>query len=151
MPQKLSRMLVVDDFATMARIMKTLAERIGFRNVDMCHDGETALRMMRARRYQFVLCDIKMHPMNGVELVHLFRSEPCGKDCVVLLTSADREAAAAAISAGTAALIDGLILKPFNSEELQAKLSEIAARRRPAGGEIRFEPVPVPPRPRLSS
>jgi len=64
---------------------------------------------------------------------------------------ADREAAAAAISAGTAALIDGLILKPFNSEELQAKLSEIAARRRPAGGEIRFEPVPVPPRPRLSS
>lgn len=151
MPYKSARMLVVDDFATMARIMKTLAQRIGFRDVDICHDGETALRMIRARSYGFVLCDIKMHPINGVELVHLIRAEPCGKDCMVVLTSADREAAAAAASAGTAALVDGWILKPFNSDELRAKLSEVAARRRSADSERPFGPVPVPPRPRLHS
>jgi CheY-like chemotaxis protein len=135
----------------MARIMKTLAERIGFRTVDMCHDGETALRMMRSRKYEFVLCDIKMHPINGVELVHLIRSEPCGKDCVVVLTSADREAAAAALNSGIAALVDGWILKPFNSDDLHAKLSEIAGRRRPAEGPRKFEPIKVSPRPRLNS
>jgi two-component system chemotaxis response regulator CheY len=144
-------MLVVDDFATMARIMKTLAHRIGFRDVDICHDGETALRMLSSRAYGFVLCDIKMHPLDGVEFAHRLRAEPLGRDCVILLTTADREAAAAVASAGILHLIDGLILKPFNSQDLDAMLRDIAARRISAASTGPFEPRPMPPAPRLHS
>ena len=146
-----SKMLVVDDFATMARIMKTLAQRVGFREVDICHDGETALRMMQAQDYAVVLCDIKMHPIDGVGFARRLRAEPYGRDCVIVLTTADREAAAAATSAGILRLADALILKPFNSEDLEATLGEIAARRTAAGGNGRFEAPPVAHRPRLHS
>jgi two-component system chemotaxis response regulator CheY len=146
-----SKMLVVDDFATMARIMKSLAQRIGFTEVDICHDGDAALHMARARKYDVVLCDIKMDPIDGVAFSHLLRAEPNGRDCVVLLTTADRHAAAAVVSTGILSLVDGLILKPFNSQELADKLAEIAARRRAGGGDVRIEPQPAPNRPRLHS
>lgn len=151
MPYRSSKMLIVDDFATMARIMKTLAQRVGFAEVDICHDGETALRMMRAHGYGFVLCDIKMHPLDGVEFARRLRAEPYGRDCVIVLTTADREAAAAAACAGILLLVDGLILKPFNSADLDTALSDIAARRSAAGGHRQFEAPTAPQRPRLHS
>jgi len=144
-------MLVIDDFATMARIMKMLAERVGFRNVDMCHDGDTALRMMQLQRYGYVICDIKMDPINGVEFAHLLRAEPYGKDCVILLTSADVEAMAAAVNSGIETVVDGTIMKPFNSKDLRVKLREIAAQRSATKGKRQFDPVPIPQKPRLHS
>lgn len=151
MPSRYSRMLVVDDFATMARIMKVLAQRLGFKQVDICHDGETALRLVRERDYAVVLCDIKMHPIDGVTFTRMLRAEPRGRNCVLLLTTADREAAAAVASAGILHLIDGLILKPFNSQDLDAMLRDIAARRISAASTGPFEPRPMPPAPRLHS
>ena len=123
------RMLVVDDFVTMSRVMRTLAQRIGFEEVDVCHDGETALEMLRARDYGFVLCDLEMQPMSGTEFARRARAEPCGSRCVILLTTASRDSAARAVRDGIHLLIDGFILKPFNSEDLRAKLLEITDRR----------------------
>ena len=94
MPYRRSRMLVIDDFATMARVMRVLAQRIGFRDVDICHDGESALEMARVRKHDYVLCDIRMHPVDGVEFAHRLRAESCGKECVILLTTVDRDGAA---------------------------------------------------------
>ena len=144
MPYRSLKLLVVDDFATMARIMKVLAQRIGFNDVDICHDGETALCMMRVRAHDVVLCDIKMQPMDGVELVRRLRAEPYGKDCVIVLTTADREVADAVKGAGILRLVDGLILKPFNSDDFHTALSDIAARRGRLGHESRIGPGPAP-------
>lgn len=129
MSERSARMLVVDDFVTMTRVMKTLAQRIGFEEVAVCHDGETALDMLRAREYGFVLCDLEMEPMSGVEFARRARAEPSGSRCVILLTTASRESATRTVRGGTHLLIDGFILKPFNSEDLRAKLIEIAERR----------------------
>ncbi|MGN6570662.1 MAG: response regulator [Pseudolabrys sp.] len=130
MPYRTYKMLVVDDFATMARIMKTLAQRIGFTDIDVCHDGASALRMLRARHHEFILCDIRMAPMDGVEFASRVRSDPASRDCVLLLTTADQERAAALLHAGILRVVDGLILKPFNSIELRAKLDDIAVASR---------------------
>jgi two-component system chemotaxis response regulator CheY len=94
------RMLVIDDFVTMTRVMRTLAQRIGFEEVDVCHDGETALGMLRARDYGFVLCDLEMNPMSGVEFARRARAQPWGSRCVILLTTASRESAARAVRDG---------------------------------------------------
>ena len=126
---KNTRMLVVDDFVTMTRDMRTLAPRIGFAEVDLSHDGETALAMLRAREYRFVLCDLEMQPMSGTEFARRARAEPSGSRCVIVLTTASRDSAARAVRDGIHLLIDGFILKPFNSEDLRAKLLEIMDRR----------------------
>jgi len=127
------KMLVVDDFVTMTRVMKTLAHRIGFEHVDVCHDGASALELLRAGQYGLVLCDLEMQPVNGTEFARRARAELCGRPCVILLTTASRESATKAVRDGMHAFVDGFILKPFNSDDLKAKLMEIAARV--AGGQ----------------
>jgi two-component system chemotaxis response regulator CheY len=122
------KMLVIDDFVTMTRVMKTLAHRIGFEHVDVCHDGLSALDLLRSGQYGFVLCDLEMQPISGTEFARRARAELCGRPCVILLTSASRESAAKAVREGMHAFVDGFILKPFNSNDLKAKLMEIAAR-----------------------
>lgn len=145
MPYSRSKLLVVDDFATMARVMRTLGQRIGFRDVDICHDGETALQMARARNHDYVLCDIRMHPVDGVEFAHRLRAEQHGKDCVILLTTVDREAAANFLRAGILGVADGLILKPFNSNDLRVKLGDIAKMRRSSVPAAAYVPPRSPP------
>ena len=127
------KMLVVDDFVTMTRVMKTLAHRIGFEHVDVCHDGASALELLRAGQYGLVLCDLEMQPVSGTEFARRARAELCGRPCVILLTTASRESATKAVRDGMHAFVDGFILKPFNSDDLKAKLMEIAARV--AGGQ----------------
>jgi len=127
------KMLVVDDFVTMTRVMKTLAHRIGFEHVDVCHDGASALELLRAGQYGLVLCDLEMQPVNGTEFARRARAELCGRPCIILLTTASRESATKAVRDGMHAFVDGFILKPFNSDDLKAKLMEIAARV--AGGQ----------------
>ncbi len=109
-----SRMLVVDDFGTMARIMKSLAEKVGFEHVDVCHDGQTALGILQARNHSCVLCDVEMQPMDGVESARRARAEPNGSKCVILLTTANRERVVRLVRGGVHLLIDGIILKPFH-------------------------------------
>ena len=145
MPYRRSRMLVIDDFATMARVMRVLAQRIGFRDVDICHDGETALEMARARKHDYVLCDIRMHPVDGVEFAYRLRAESCGKECVILLPTVARDGAAKLLKAGILRIADGLILKPFNSNDLRVKLNEIAKIRRPLGPPAAYDPARSPP------
>ena len=125
-----SKMLVVDDFVTMARIMKGLAEKAGFQHVDMCHDGESALEALRAGNHGFVLCDVEMQPMSGIEFARRVRAEPNGSRCVILLTTASRERVVKLVRDGADLLVDGIILKPFRAEDLKTKLSEIAERMR---------------------
>lgn len=125
-----SRMLVVDDFGTMASIMKRLAEKVGFEHVDVCNDGQTALGILQAGIHSCVLCDVEMQPMDGVEFARRARAEPNGSKCVILLTTANRERVARLVRDGVHLLIDGIILKPFTAEVLRTKLSEIAERSR---------------------
>ena len=122
--------LVIDDFETMTRVMKTLLLRTGFKDVDVCHDGETALQMMRQRFYG-ILCDIEMSPISGIEFARRARALPSGEGCVILLVTASQDSAATVIREGVDRLVDAVLLKPFTSEFLKNKLVEIVKRRPP--------------------
>ncbi len=121
-------MLVVDDFATVARVIKTLAMRAGFGRVDVCHDGESALRQLAEYEYGYVICDLEMEPMDGTEFARRARERPGGDRCVILLTTASREWATRIAREGLMSRADGLLLKPFNSLDLKAKIEEINNR-----------------------
>jgi two-component system chemotaxis response regulator CheY len=120
--------LVVDDFETMTRVMKVLLQGVGFEDVDVCHDGETALRMLKERHYGLVISDLEMEPVSGLEFVRRARADISGQNCVILLTTASRESAARARRDGAQALANDIILKPFTAEDLKARLITIAER-----------------------
>jgi two-component system chemotaxis response regulator CheY len=112
--------LVVDDFRTMTEIMRRILQQIGFTDVDCTHDGQSALRYLRAKRYGLVLSDWEMDPMDGPQLIKEMRSDPVISKVPVILVTAKRDQDRSWLAGG-----DGYIVKPFNAQTLREKVEEV--------------------------
>jgi two-component system, chemotaxis family, chemotaxis protein CheY len=67
--------LVVDDSHSTTMIIREFLRQMGHDNVDEAHDGETALQWARAKKYTWIISDLHMQPMNGMELLRTLRAE----------------------------------------------------------------------------
>ena len=123
MPDPNMRILVVDDFSTMRRIVKSIVKQLGFNNIDEAEDGKQALDMLKAGNYGFVVSDWNMPNMNGVELLRAIRSTPELKDIPVLMVTAETEKqiVVEAIQAG----VNNYIVKPFTPQIFEEKMNKI--------------------------
>ena len=130
MPDTSGPVLVVDDFATMTRIMKAIVHQVGFADVDTCPSGEAALAQVKLRKYTLVICDYEMDGMNGAEFASRARGNPYAVQCPIIITTGSRESAAQCVRDGVHEFVDAFILKPFKATDLQAKLLEIEERAR---------------------
>ncbi len=119
------KVLVVDDMATMRRIIKSLLDQLGFKNIDEAEDGAVALQKLKSGSYDLVITDWNMPNMTGLELVQEIRKDPQLKDIPVLMVTAEakKENVIAAIKAG----VNNYIVKPFTAETLKEKLEKIYA------------------------
>ena len=115
--------LVVDDYSTMRRIMRTLLDRIGFNNVDEAEDGATALRKLREGSYALVISDWNMAPMSGLELLREMRSDGLLKDLPFIMVTA--ESTTAQVVTARSAGVTGYIVKPFTAETLRKKIESV--------------------------
>ncbi len=117
------KILVVDDMATMRRIIKSLLEQLGFKNIDEAEDGQVALKKLREGSYDFVITDWNMPNMTGLELVQNIRSDGELKHLPVLMVTAEakKENVIAAIKAG----VNNYVVKPFTAETLKEKIEKI--------------------------
>ncbi len=120
------KILVVDDFSTMRRIVKNLLTELGFTNVAEADDGTTALPMLVGGSYQFVVTDWNMPGMSGLDLLKAIRAEEKLKTLPVLLVTAEgkREQIIEAVQAG----VNGYIVKPFTAAVLKEKIDKILER-----------------------
>ena len=75
------RILVVDDFSTMRRIVRNLLKELGFTNVDEAEDGAIALQKLQAGGFEFVVTDWNMPNMDGLQLLQTIRSTPAQRLC----------------------------------------------------------------------
>jgi two-component system, chemotaxis family, chemotaxis protein CheY len=118
--------LVVDDYATMIRIVSNLLRQLGFSNIDTAMNGESALELMSTRRYGLVLSDWNMEPMTGLDLVKAVRKDQALNDTPFIMVTAESkpENVVAAKLAG----VDSYIVKPFNAETLKRKLSGVLGK-----------------------
>ena len=118
--------LVVDDFATMRRIIKNLLGELGFRNTSEADDGKTALPMLRTGKFDFLVTDWNMPGMTGIDLLRAVRSEPNLVSLPVLMVTAEakRDQILAAAQAG----VNGYIVKPFTAATLKVKIEKIFER-----------------------
>ena len=120
------RILIVDDFSTMRRIVKNLLNDLGFTNTAEAEDGNSALVALRGSKFEFVVTDWNMPGMTGIELLKAIRSDPALAKLPVLMVTAEakREQIIEAAQAG----VNGYIIKPFTAQTLQEKLAKIFER-----------------------
>ena len=123
---KSMKILVVDDFSTMRRIIKNLLRDLGFSNIEEADDGTTALPMLQGGDFDFVVTDWNMPGMQGIDLLRTIRADADLKDIPVLMVTAEakREQIIEAAQAG----VNGYIVKPFTAATLKEKLEKVFER-----------------------
>lgn len=127
------KILVVDDFSTMRRIVRNLLVELGFSGqlIQEADDGENALVMLKSQPFDMVVTDWNMPNMTGIDLLRAIRAEAALKGLPVLMVTAEnnRDQIIAAAQAG----VNGYIVKPFTAATLQEKLTKIFERLAAAG------------------
>ncbi|MCD4715551.1 MAG: chemotaxis response regulator CheY [Desulfobacterales bacterium] len=115
--------LVVDDFATMRRILKNILRQIGFTNISEADDGKSALNMLKKQKVDLILCDWNMPEMPGIELLKQVRADDGLKDIpfVMITAEAKKENILAAVQAG----VNNYVVKPFTAETISEKLEKV--------------------------
>ncbi|ACH65679.1 MULTISPECIES: chemotaxis response regulator CheY [Aliivibrio] len=120
------KILIVDDFSTMRRIVKNLLRDLGFNNTQEADDGLTALPLLKKGGFDFVVTDWNMPGMQGIDLLKTIRADDELKHLPVLMITAEakREQIIEAAQAG----VNGYIVKPFTAATLKEKLDKIFER-----------------------
>ena len=120
------KILIVDDFSTMRRIIKNLLRDLGFTNTHEADDGATGLPMLKSCEYDFLITDWNMPGMTGIDLLKALRADDKTKSLPVLMVTAEakREQIVMAAEAG----VNGYIVKPFTAQTLQEKIEKIFER-----------------------
>ncbi len=120
------KVLVVDDFATMRRIVKNLLIEIGFKNIEEADDGNTALPILQNGGIDFLVTDWNMPGMPGIDLLKAVRADPKLSSLPVLMVTAEakREQIMEAAQAG----VNGYVVKPFTAVTLREKIDKVFER-----------------------
>ena len=117
------KVLVVDDYSTMRRIIRNLLTQIGYSEIDEAADGNEALAKLRAVHYGLGISDWNMEPMTGYDLLKQVRADDKLKTTPFIMVTAESktENVVAAKQAG----VDNYIVKPFNAATLQQKINSV--------------------------
>ncbi len=120
------KILIVDDFSTMRRIIKNLLRDLGFTNTSEADDGLTALPMLQGGKYDFLVTDWNMPGMQGIDLLKAVRADSELASLPVLMVTAEskKDQIIAAAQAG----VNGYVVKPFTAVTLKEKIDKIFER-----------------------
>ena len=117
------RILVVDDFSTMRRIVRNLLKELGFNHLDEAEDGQVALTKLMTGAHDFVVSDWNMPKMDGLQLLQTIRSTPALAHLPFLMVTAEAKKENIIMAAQAGA--DGYVVKPFTSATLSEKLNKV--------------------------
>ena len=117
------KVLIVDDFATMRRIVRNVLKQIGFTNMVEADNGKTALKALKKEKIELILCDWNMPEMPGIDLLKAIKSDGELKDIpfVMVTAEAQKDNIIEAVKAG----VSSYIVKPFTAETVTEKLNAI--------------------------
>ncbi len=117
------KVLIVDDFATMRRIVRNVLKQIGFTNMIEADNGKAALKVLKNENIDLILCDWNMPEMPGIDLLKTLKSDDELKDIpfVMVTAEAQKDNIIEAVKAG----VSSYIVKPFTAETVSEKLNAI--------------------------
>lgn len=123
-----TKFLVIDDFATMRKIIRKILTELGYSQIEEADDGEVALTLIQkaqaeGKPYQFIISDWKMPKMLGIDLLRICKADPQLKNIPFILVTAESEESQVleAMKAG----VSECAVKPFNASILDAKLKNV--------------------------
>ena len=117
------KVLVVDDFSTMRRIVRNVLKQVGLTSIVEADNGKAALKVLKKENIDLILCDWNMPEMTGIDLLKAVKSDDALKDIpfVMVTAEAQKENILEAVKAG----VSSYIVKPFTAETVSEKLSTI--------------------------
>lgn len=117
------KVLVVDDFSTMRRIVKNALKQIGFTQTVEADDGTTALEVLKQENVGLIISDWNMPKMSGLDLLKAVKSDGATKDIPFIMVTAEaqKENVLQAVQAG----VSNYVVKPFTADNLQEKLKDV--------------------------
>ena len=124
------KILVVDDFSTMRRIIKNILRELGYHNVEEAEDGAVALDKLRGGGFDFVVTDWNMPNMPGIDLLKAIRADESLMHIPVLMVTAEsqKENVVQAVEAG----VNNYIVKPFTATALKERIDLILEKAKSA-------------------
>jgi len=118
------RILIVDDYKTMLRIMRNLLRQLGFENVEEASDGSAALTLLHnSAPFDLIISDWNMEPMTGIALLREVRADANLKMLPFIMVTA--ESKSENVIAAKEAGVSNYIVKPFNAETLKSKMVSV--------------------------
>lgn len=117
------KVLIVDDYKTMLRILRNLLRQLSFSNIEEATDGTMALQMLRDQKFGLVISDWNMEPMTGIQLLREVRADDTLKHLPFIMITA--ESKSENVIAAKEAGVSNYIVKPFNAETLKTKLTSV--------------------------
>lgn len=126
-----TKFLVVDDFATMRKIIKKVLTELGYTNIEEADDGQTALPKIHeahaaGKPFGFIISDWNMPGMQGIDLLKACKADPRFKTTPFMLVTAESEQKH--ILEAAKAGVSDYVVKPFNSTTLQGKMARVWAK-----------------------
>jgi two-component system chemotaxis response regulator CheY len=120
------RVLVVDDFATMRKIIKNVLKQISIDNVVEAENGKHALSVLKNDNVDFIISDWIMPEMTGIEFLRACKEDETIKDIpfVMVTAEAQKDSVLEAIKFG----VDNYIVKPFTPDKLKDVISKTLAK-----------------------
>ena len=117
------KILIIDDFATMRRILKNILKQLGFKNLVEADDGTTALNILESQKIDLIISDWNMPKMTGLELLKKLRASTEYKKTPFLMVTAEaqKQNVIEAVQAG----VSNYVVKPFTAEAISDKLKKI--------------------------
>ena len=120
------KILIVDDFSTMRRIIKNLLRDLGFNNTEEADDGNTGLPKLQSGNFDFLVTDWNMPGMTGIDLLRAVRADDKLKTLPVLMVTAEAKKEQIVMAAQEG--VNGYIVKPFTAQTLKEKIDKIFER-----------------------
>lgn len=126
-----TKFLVVDDFATMRKVVKKVLNELGYNDVHEAVDGKNALEVIQQasssnQPFQCIVSDWNMPNMTGLELLKSCKADPKFKDVPFMLVTAESEKDQ--IIEAAKAGVSEYVVKPFNAATLKEKLQRVYAK-----------------------
>lgn len=120
------RVLLIDDSTTVCSVVEKILRSCGFDQVEIAHDGKTALESIQKAPFEIIICDWEMEPISGIDVLKEVRSQDATENTPFILMSAKKEPHW--IMAAKKAGADCMITKPFDATMLKTKIGQLSRR-----------------------
>lgn len=125
--------LVVDDFSTMRRIIKTALKQMGIEDITEAEDGKIALQKLKLKDFKLIISDWNMPNLMGIDFLRRVRADEKYKHIPFLMVTAEarKDNVLEAAKAG----VSNYITKPFTAEDLQKKIENIVVKQQASAAQ----------------